>query len=160
METQTLRRYAYLSIAAALVTVTMKVGAYSLTGSVGLLSDALESLVNLAGAVMALAMLIVAARPADEEHAYGPVAYLPSAEADPADAAEDDEWRSHASSKLRDGLAALDERSRDILQSRWLTDDKATLQALAERYGVSAERIRQLEANAMKKLRSRMVLTA
>ena len=71
METQTLRRYAYLSIAAALVTVTMKVGAYSLTGSVGLLSDALESLVNLAGAVMALAMLIVAARPADEEHAYG-----------------------------------------------------------------------------------------
>ncbi len=96
----------------------------------------------------------------DDEHAYGPVAYLPSAEVDPADAAEDDEWRSQASSQLRDALAALDERSRDILQSRWLTDDKATLQDLGDRYGVSAERIRQLEANAMKKLRSRMTVAA
>ena len=66
-----IQRYAYLSIAAALVTVGLKVGAYYLTGSVGLLSDALESLVNLAGALMALAMLIVAARPPDEEHAFG-----------------------------------------------------------------------------------------
>ena len=71
MTTLDIRRYAYLSIAAALVTVGLKVGAFYLTGSVGLLSDALESLVNLAGAVMTLAMLIVAARPADEEHAFG-----------------------------------------------------------------------------------------
>lgn len=66
-----LTRYAWLSIAAALSTIGLKVGAYLLTGSVGLLSDALESGVNLAGAVMALAMLTVAARPADAGHAYG-----------------------------------------------------------------------------------------
>ena len=66
-----LRRFALLSIAAALVTITTKGLAYLLTGSVGLLSDALESFVNLAGALMALAMLTVAARPADEEHPYG-----------------------------------------------------------------------------------------
>jgi cation diffusion facilitator family transporter len=66
-----LRRYAWLSIAAALATMALKGAAYVLTGSVGLLSDALESLVNLAGALMALGMLTIAARPADEEHAYG-----------------------------------------------------------------------------------------
>jgi len=66
-----LTRFAWLSIAAALATAGLKVAAYAVTGSVGLLSDAAESLVNLAGAVMALAMLAVAARPADEEHAYG-----------------------------------------------------------------------------------------
>jgi cation diffusion facilitator family transporter len=66
-----LRRYAWLSIAAALVTMTLKAIAYFLTGSVGLLSDAVESLVNLAGALMALWMLTVAARGPDEEHAYG-----------------------------------------------------------------------------------------
>ena len=66
-----IRRFAYLSIGAALLTVALKIGAYYLTGSVGLLSDALESLVNLAGAVMTLAMLIVAERPPDEEHAFG-----------------------------------------------------------------------------------------
>lgn len=66
-----LTRFAWLSFAAALLTIALKAGAYWLTGSVGLLSDALESLVNLAGAVMALAMLTIAARPADEDHAYG-----------------------------------------------------------------------------------------
>jgi cation diffusion facilitator family transporter len=66
-----LERFAWLSIAAAVVTIGLKTTAYLLTGSVGLLSDAVESLVNLAGAVMALAMLSVAARPADEDHAYG-----------------------------------------------------------------------------------------
>jgi cation diffusion facilitator family transporter len=66
-----LTRYAWLSIAAAVLTIGLKTAAYVLTGSVGLLSDALESVVNLAGALMALAMLTIAARPADEEHAYG-----------------------------------------------------------------------------------------
>ena len=66
-----LRRFAWLSIATALGTIVLKTGAWWLTGSVGLLSDALESLVNLAGALMALAMLTVAASPADEEHAFG-----------------------------------------------------------------------------------------
>lgn len=66
-----LSRYAWLSIAAALVTITLKGAAWWTTGSVGLLSDAMESLVNLSAAVFTLAALTVAARPADEEHAYG-----------------------------------------------------------------------------------------
>lgn len=71
MERSSLTRFAWLSIAAALVTIALKTTAYRLTGSVGLLSDAVESLVNLAGGVMALLMLRVAARPADDDHAYG-----------------------------------------------------------------------------------------
>jgi len=66
-----LTRFAWVSIGAAVATIVLKTGAYYLTGSVGLLSDAIESLVNLAGAVMALFMLIIAARPADEDHVYG-----------------------------------------------------------------------------------------
>jgi cation diffusion facilitator family transporter len=66
-----LTKYAWLSIGAAVATITLKTAAYFLTGSVGLLSDAIESLVNLAGAVMALLMLTVAARPADDDHGYG-----------------------------------------------------------------------------------------
>lgn len=66
-----LRRYAMLSIAAALVTIALKGGAYAITGSVGLLSDALESLVNLAAAIVALMALSAAARPADADHRYG-----------------------------------------------------------------------------------------
>jgi len=66
-----LTRFAWLSIAAALATITLKGAAYMLTGSVGLLSDAAESIVNLVGAVMALGMLIIAARPPDESHTYG-----------------------------------------------------------------------------------------
>jgi cation diffusion facilitator family transporter len=66
-----LRRFAWLSIAAAVATIALKAFAYLLTGSVGLLSDALESFVNLAGALMALAMLSLAARPPDANHAYG-----------------------------------------------------------------------------------------
>jgi cation diffusion facilitator family transporter len=66
-----LRRFAWLSIAAAVATIALKAFAYLLTGSVGLLSDALESFVNLAGALMALAMLSLAARPPDTNHAYG-----------------------------------------------------------------------------------------
>ena len=66
-----LTRFAWLSIAAALVTIGLKTVAYLLTGSVGLLSDAIESVVNLVGGIMALAMLTVAARPADEAHAFG-----------------------------------------------------------------------------------------
>lgn len=66
-----LTRFAVLSIAAALLTIGLKTFAYFLTGSVGLLSDALESVVNLVGALMALTMLTIAARPADEDHAYG-----------------------------------------------------------------------------------------
>jgi cation diffusion facilitator family transporter len=71
MERSSLTRYAWLSIAAAVVTIGLKSFAYLLTGSVGLLSDAVESLVNLVAAIIALSMLIIASRPADEEHPYG-----------------------------------------------------------------------------------------
>ena len=71
MKPTSLTRFAWLSIAAAIATMLLKGAAYHFTGSVGLLSDALESLVNLAGALVALAMLSVAARPPDEDHAYG-----------------------------------------------------------------------------------------
>jgi cation diffusion facilitator family transporter len=71
MKRDNLTRFAWLSIFAALVTIGLKTGAYLLTGSVGLLSDALESLINLAAAVIALMMLKLAARPPDEEHAFG-----------------------------------------------------------------------------------------
>ncbi|HYU26294.1 MAG TPA: cation diffusion facilitator family transporter [Thermoanaerobaculia bacterium] len=66
-----LTRYAWLSIAAAIVTIAMKAAAFAMTGSVGLLSDALESLVNLVAAIVALAMLMLASRPPDEQYAYG-----------------------------------------------------------------------------------------
>jgi len=66
-----LKRYAWLSIAAAVATIGLKLAAWLFTGSVGLLSDALESLVNLAGGIIALAMLEVASRPADKDHAFG-----------------------------------------------------------------------------------------
>ncbi|NWG07811.1 MAG: cation transporter [Chloroflexi bacterium] len=68
---ESLTRFAWLSISAAVATIALKAGAYALTGSIGLLSDAIESLVNLAGAAMALFMLAIAARPADEDHVYG-----------------------------------------------------------------------------------------
>ena len=66
-----LKKYAWLSIAAAVATISLKLLAWLFTGSVGLLSDALESIVNLVGGVMALIMLEIAARPADEDHAFG-----------------------------------------------------------------------------------------
>jgi cation diffusion facilitator family transporter len=66
-----LKKYAWLSIGAAVITITLKAAAYALTGSVGLLSDAIESIVNLVGATVALAMLTVAAQPPDDEHHWG-----------------------------------------------------------------------------------------
>jgi cation diffusion facilitator family transporter len=71
LERSSLTRFAWLSISAAIVTIALKSIAYLLTGSVGLLSDTLESVVNLVGAIVALAMLTVAARPADEDHTFG-----------------------------------------------------------------------------------------
>ncbi len=71
MNRNSLTRYAWLSIAAAVITISLKAGAYVLTGSVGLLSDAIESIVNLLAAIMALSMLTIAARPPDDSHTYG-----------------------------------------------------------------------------------------
>lgn len=93
---------------------------------------------------------------ADDEEAFAPAHYLKSGDADPATAVEEDDWQRHGSAQLADALTELDDRSRDILASRWLAEDKTTLQTLADRYGVSAERIRQLESQAMRKLRTRL----
>jgi RNA polymerase sigma-32 factor len=92
----------------------------------------------------------------DEDGSYSPAHYLPSPDADPAVQTESAEWDASTHDRLQQALATLDQRSRDILVSRWSGDDKATLHDLAARYDVSAERIRQLEANAIKKLRGLM----
>ena len=74
--------------------------------------------------------------------------------ADPADTLEVEQWEEYTRSRFHSALARLDERSQDILASRWLVEKKATLQDLATKYNVSAERIRQLENAAVKKLKS------
>ena len=93
----------------------------------------------------------------DDDSSYvAPVHYLEDRRQDPAMLLEADNWEESNHQSLVQALEGLDERSRDILQSRWLTDNKATLHDLADRYGVSAERIRQLEKAAMKKLKMAM----
>ncbi|MGP1939475.1 MAG: RNA polymerase sigma factor RpoH [Arsenophonus sp. ET-DL9-MAG3] len=83
-----------------------------------------------------------------------PVLYLQDKSSDFADSIEEDNWENHATDKLTQALFTLDERSQDIIRMRWLDDEnKTTLQNLADKYNVSAERVRQLEKNAMKKLR-------
>ncbi|MEM8766814.1 MAG: RNA polymerase sigma factor RpoH [Pseudomonadota bacterium] len=89
----------------------------------------------------------------DEEAGTAPAFYLASEEPDPADLVADADFEADSSERLRVALVALDERSRDVVQRRWLKDDKTTLQELADEYGVSAERIRQIEKNALKKLK-------
>ena len=89
----------------------------------------------------------------DEDAAQAPAQYLRDEASDPADLVADEDWNEQASRALRDALDGLDERSRDIVASRWLADEKLTLHDLADRYGVSAERVRQIEAAALKKLR-------
>jgi len=89
----------------------------------------------------------------DEEESYSPSAYLPAADADPAVAVERAEWDDDVTDKVSDAMAQLDARSQAILRARWMNEPKATLHDLADEYGVSAERIRQIEANAIKKLR-------
>lgn len=92
----------------------------------------------------------------DEDSSYiAPAAYLESYAQDPEIELESEDWREHNDALLRESLKELDERSRDIINSRWLQDDsKITLQELADKYGVSAERVRQLEANALRKMRA------
>lgn len=92
-----------------------------------------------------------------EDDSYAPAAYLTDQGASPERALEDQQWQALNREKLHNALADLDQRSLDIVNSRWLTEDKATLQSLADKYQVSAERIRQLENNAIKKLKAAMV---
>jgi RNA polymerase sigma-32 factor len=92
----------------------------------------------------------------DEEETYSPAMYLPASNADPAIEVEREEWEEDSADRLSIALEKLDERSRNILKRRWMTDDKATLHELADEYGISAERVRQVESNAISKLKGLM----
>ena len=92
----------------------------------------------------------------DEDSIASPSLYLPSPEADPATIIEQDQWDGDVTDRLSSALDGLDDRSRTVIRSRWLAEDKKTLQELADDYGVSAERIRQIETVAITKLRAAM----
>ncbi|MFW9606558.1 MAG: RNA polymerase sigma factor RpoH [Pseudomonas sp.] len=95
---------------------------------------------------------------ADDDAAFqSPAHYLEDNRYDPARQLEEADWNDSSNASLYEALAHLDERSRDILQQRWLADEKATLHDLAAKYNVSAERIRQLEKNAMNKIRGSLL---
>ncbi|MYE85621.1 MAG: RNA polymerase sigma factor RpoH [Gammaproteobacteria bacterium] len=93
-----------------------------------------------------------------DDDASAPAHYLPANSADPADLVANEDWLDISRARLGQAIANLDERSRDIIRARWLNEDKTTLVDLAERYGVSAERIRQLEKNALKKLKAAVAI--
>jgi RNA polymerase sigma-32 factor len=90
----------------------------------------------------------------DDKPYVSPSAYLVSQSESPETEVEVADMQDHQNNLLYQGLGELDERSQDIIRSRWLSDTKSTLQTLADCYGVSAERIRQLEVNAMNKIRA------
>ncbi len=95
---------------------------------------------------------------ADDERNFTPAAYLPAPDSDPAKLVETADFNSDAATRMAAALNILDERARHIIEARWLTEKKMTLHELADEYGISAERIRQLEANAIKKLRNAMAV--
>ena len=92
----------------------------------------------------------------DDDSSFAPVQYLEDKSADVAISVETENTQLHTKNKLHYALAQLDERSQDIISSRWLSEPKSTLQDLSTRYHISAERVRQLEANAIKKLQANM----
>jgi RNA polymerase sigma-32 factor len=89
---------------------------------------------------------------------FSPALYLEDKQSDLAVEVEESNWESHTNNRLSTALVTLDERSQDIIKTRWLTDEKSTLQDLANKYQISAERVRQLEKNALGKLKNTMVL--
>jgi RNA polymerase sigma-32 factor len=93
----------------------------------------------------------------EEDESYSPAAYLPAPDADPAIAVERAEWDDDVTDRVAEAMSKLDARSQAVLRARWMGEHKATLHELADEYGVSAERIRQIEANAIKKLRKLVV---
>ncbi len=93
----------------------------------------------------------------DDDNHYAPAAYLTDQSEDPARIVEQTDWSDTNTGNLAEALETLDERSRTILEQRWLSEDKATLHELADRFGVSAERIRQLEKNAIGKLKKTLL---
>ena len=92
----------------------------------------------------------------DDTPHTAPALYLEDNRYDPARLVENEDWEEQSTSALHDAMDQLDDRSRNILQRRWLDDDKSTLHELAAEYNVSAERIRQLEKNAMEKIKTAM----
>lgn len=94
---------------------------------------------------------------ARENSSFSPAQYLQDHSSNVAEEVEEADWAEHSNNRLTYALSSLDERSQHIVRARWLEEDKTTLQDLASYYSVSAERIRQLEANAMKKLRTAML---
>lgn len=84
---------------------------------------------------------------------FSPAQYLEDKQSDLATEVEDKNWEEHANNRLMNALVTLDERSQDIVKTRWLNDEKSTLQELANKYQISAERVRQLEKNALNKLK-------
>ena len=92
----------------------------------------------------------------EDDEAWGPAAYLPAPGADPAEEVESEEYSASSNEALSAAVKGLDARSRDILEQRWLSPRKATLHELAARYGVSAERIRQIESSAITRLRRQL----
>ena len=96
----------------------------------------------------------------DEDAPFAPVHYLEDTSANPVDLVAEEDATATANRLLFNAVETLDDRSRHIIESRWLRDEKKTLMELAEQYGVSAERIRQLERNAMKKLKKHMAEAA
>ncbi len=89
----------------------------------------------------------------DNQRNFSPSAYLQDLRNDPTTLLEETEWEAHNVQRLGNALATLDERSQEILKQRWLNEEKSTLQDLADHYGVSAERIRQIEKNALNRLK-------
>jgi len=96
----------------------------------------------------------------DDEDAFAPAAYLEDNRYNPATLVEQNDWESHGNKQLQQAIQRLDARSQDILKKRWLSEEKSTLQELAKQYKVSAERIRQIESNAMKKLKNHIEWSA
>ncbi len=90
----------------------------------------------------------------EDDVTLAPSGYLEDTSQEPAQLLEKSDWQDDQETRLHNAMKELDDRSRDILQQRWLSDNKATLHQLADKYNVSAERIRQLENNAIKKLRN------
>lgn len=90
----------------------------------------------------------------DERELHAPIAYLQAEHADPVELLEQEDWETSSNDRLTEALQRLDARSQDILKRRWLSEPKPTLHELAAEYGISAERVRQIENNAIKRLRS------
>ncbi|MGB1172472.1 MAG: RNA polymerase sigma factor RpoH [Marinobacterium sp.] len=99
-----------------------------------------------------------AADDSEESAPVAPALFLEDKSADPAELLEEQDWEDNSNRQLAAAMGQLDDRSRDILAQRWLMDEKATLHELAAKYEVSAERIRQLEKNAMKKIKNALVV--